>query len=91
MSQFDLAEKAGIGISYISKIEQGNRFPSLKTSIRLAKALNIEIYEIFDFRGLALDKQSPSKEFLELISLLESLPDHEIKLLLELARKLKAR
>jgi len=90
LSQFDLAEKAGIGISYISKIEQGNRFPSLKTTIKIAKALNVELCEVFNFKGLALDRERPSKDYLELIGLLKDLPDDEIKLLLELSRKLSS-
>jgi len=88
LSQFDLAEKAGIGISYISKIEQGSRLPSLKTSVRLAKALNVELFEIFNFRSRLLDKENPSKEYLELASLIDHLSNDEVTLFLGLARKL---
>jgi transcriptional regulator with XRE-family HTH domain len=91
MSQFDLAEKAGIGISYISKIEQGGRFPSIKTSLRIAKALNVELGEIFTFGDPAMEIERPSKEYLELLTVLQNLPHDDVKLLLELARRLETR
>jgi len=90
LTQFDLAEKAGIGISYISKIEQGIRFPSIKTSVRLAKALKVELAELFNFKARLLSKDHLSKEYLELTAILDMLSEEEVKLLLDLARKLSS-
>jgi transcriptional regulator with XRE-family HTH domain len=47
LSQADLAEKAGVSITFISNIERGNNYPLAGTICNLAKALNIEVWEIF--------------------------------------------
>jgi len=45
-SQADLAEKSGLSIVYLSDIERGNKWPYLDTLVKLATALNIEVYEL---------------------------------------------
>ena len=45
-SQADLAEKAGLSIVYLSDIERGNKWPYLDTMIKLAGALELEVYEM---------------------------------------------
>jgi transcriptional regulator with XRE-family HTH domain len=46
-SQADLAEKAGISITFLSNIERGNNFPLAGTLCSLAKALGVEVFELF--------------------------------------------
>jgi transcriptional regulator with XRE-family HTH domain len=46
-SQADLADKAGISITFLSNIERGNNFPLTKTLCSLAKALGVEVFELF--------------------------------------------
>jgi transcriptional regulator with XRE-family HTH domain len=46
-SQADLAEKADISITFLSNIERGNNFPLAGTLCSLAKALNVEVSELF--------------------------------------------
>jgi len=46
-SQADLAEKADISIPFLSDIERGNKWPYPDTLSRLAKALKVEVYELF--------------------------------------------
>jgi transcriptional regulator with XRE-family HTH domain len=46
-SQADLAEKANISITFLSNIERGNNFPQTGTLCSLAKALNVEVWELF--------------------------------------------
>ena len=45
-SQADLAEKSGLSIVYLSDIERGNKWPYLDTMVKLADALEIEVYEL---------------------------------------------
>jgi len=45
-SQADLAEKSELSIVYLSDIERGNKWPYLDTLVKLAKAFNVEIYEL---------------------------------------------
>lgn len=45
-SQADLAEKTGLSIVYLSDIERGNKWPYLDTLVKLAEALDTEVYEL---------------------------------------------
>jgi len=46
-SQADLAEKAGISITFLSNIERGNNYPQAGTLCNIAHALDVEIWELF--------------------------------------------
>ena len=47
LSQADLADRAGISITFLSNIERGNNFPQAGTLCNLAKALNVQVWELF--------------------------------------------
>lgn len=47
MSQETLSEKVGISSKYLSSIERGKENPTLDTLIRLSKALDVELYDMF--------------------------------------------
>ncbi|EHN13110.1 helix-turn-helix domain-containing protein [Clostridium sporogenes] len=48
MSFIDLSKKSGVNASYICKLERGvNKNPSLIICLKLAKALNTSIEELF--------------------------------------------
>jgi len=49
LSQEQLSEKADITPNYLSRIERGTENPTLDMFIRLANALGVEIWEMFDF------------------------------------------
>ena len=49
LTQAQLAEKVDLSVNYISQIETGIASPTLKTLSALAKALDVEIKELFDF------------------------------------------
>jgi transcriptional regulator with XRE-family HTH domain len=46
-SQADLAEKADISVTFLSNIERGNNFPLAGTLCGLAKALDVDVFELF--------------------------------------------
>ncbi|MCL2266635.1 MAG: helix-turn-helix domain-containing protein [Treponema sp.] len=46
-SQADLAEKADISITFLSNIERGLKFPKPDIMAKIAKSLDIEIYDLF--------------------------------------------
>lgn len=49
LSQEKLAEKAGISLDYLGKIEVSINKPGLKTIFKLANALEISLSELFYF------------------------------------------
>ena len=51
LTQEKLAEKAGISLDYLGKIEVNINKPGLKTLLKLADALNVPIEELF--KGLS--------------------------------------
>ncbi len=49
ITQEKLAEMIDVDNGYISKLEVGQNFPSIGTLEKIARALNIELYELFQF------------------------------------------
>lgn len=49
LTQEKLAEKCGISLDYLGKIEVNINKPGLKTILKLANALEVEIKTMFDF------------------------------------------
>jgi len=47
LTQAQLAEKAQVSTHYIALIELARNIPKVETIERLAKALNVEVYELF--------------------------------------------
>jgi transcriptional regulator with XRE-family HTH domain len=52
-SQADLAYEADISIPFLSDIERGNKWPYPDTLSKLAKALDVEVHELFRKEGAA--------------------------------------
>ena len=51
ISQEHLALESGIHPAYISKLERGEKCPTIDTLYRLAKALGIPVYKLIDIDG----------------------------------------
>lgn len=49
LTQEKLAEKCGISLDYLGKIEVNINKPGLKTILKLAEALSCEVKDLFDF------------------------------------------
>jgi transcriptional regulator with XRE-family HTH domain len=49
LSQEQVAEKAGISSNYLSRIECGKENPTLDMLIKHGEALEIDLWEMFDF------------------------------------------
>jgi len=47
LSQMELAEKADISIPFLSNIERSNKWPYPETLVKIAKALEVEVYTLF--------------------------------------------
>lgn len=56
LTQEALAELVGIDPKNISKIENGNNYPSAETITAIATALNVDIYELFVFNQIPYEQ-----------------------------------
>ena len=52
ITQEKLAEIIGVDNGYISKLEVGQNFPSITTLEKIAKALDVELYEFFQYTAI---------------------------------------
>ena len=52
LTQEKLAEKCGISLDYLGKIEVNINKPGLKTLLKISKSLNIPIKKLFEFNDV---------------------------------------
>ncbi len=52
LTQEKLAEKSGLSLDYIGKIEVNINQPGMKALIKIADALNVEMMSLFNFKDL---------------------------------------
>ena len=57
LSQEQLAEKADINAKYLSRMERGTENPTLDMLIKLSNALEVEMWEMFDFGHVVSQKE----------------------------------
>jgi transcriptional regulator with XRE-family HTH domain len=53
MSQGEFSEKAGMSPKYLSAIECGRKNSTVKTLEKIAKGLNVELFELFIFSKMS--------------------------------------
>ena len=58
LTQAVLAEKADISVIFLSSIERGTKYPKAETVARLAKVLEVEIFELF------IAKEAPAHQIM---------------------------
>lgn len=57
LSQEKLAEKANVNSKYLSRMERGTENPTLDMLIKLSHALDVEMWEMFDFGHVLSQKE----------------------------------
>ena len=57
LTQAQLAEKTNLSVNYVSEIETGIASPTLKTLLKLAQELDVEIKELFNFGQRTTSKE----------------------------------
>ncbi len=67
ITQEELEEKSGINAKYISAVECGQKNVTVKTLEKIAKGLEIEIYELFLFSEKLESKKATKKAIESLI------------------------
>ena len=87
MTQAKLAEKTNLSVDQISRIERGERAPSLESIEKISNALKIRSSELFNFddeETISLS-ENPS-ESLELWKLLKNKRPKQVKKITEIAK-----
>jgi len=87
MTQAKLAEKANLSIDLISRIERGDRAPSLESIEKISLALNVSPLQLFNFNNQEIKAlaDAPS-EVLELWKILKGIRSKQVKLITDIAR-----
>ena len=104
LSQSELAARAGVPFSYISRLENGHRLPAIEALEKLARALDTPLYRLFyddkvsinplvhtELRDRRTEPNRPSKwehKVEQLRTLLGDLLDEDRKLILHVAARM---
>ena len=84
LTQEALAEKVDLTPQYLSRLEGGHQSPSVETVAKLAEALNVELWELFD-----LGHQGSVKEVRErLRRLIQGSDEQKLRVALKLLHAL---
>lgn len=86
LTQAQLAEKANVSNDTISRIERGIRSPSFEVLERLAKALNVEVRELFNFSNRPFLKNKCPFELIDLLNYLADRKPKEIEMVRSIAK-----
>mgnify|MGYP001038114056 CR=1 FL=1 len=84
LTQEQLAELVGVDFRYISILETAKSFPSCDVIEKLASALNVDYYELFNF-DYDLTREEQEKKLINLVKLLDN---HKLYLLYKIAKDL---
>lgn len=82
LSQEQLAETVGLDSKFISKIEVGRSSPSLETMESIARALEVEIKDLFEFAHL----QAGGVKAEEIEKLLEGADEEKKRTIMKIIR-----
>jgi transcriptional regulator with XRE-family HTH domain len=104
LSQGDIEKRTGLLRCYISRVENGHTVPAIETLEKMARAMEVPLYQIFfdtdggDPKELALPKSATAKlsrrdasVISRLSKLVGRMDDRNKKLLVGFAQKLVAR
>jgi len=93
LSQHDIEKRTGLLTCYLSRVECGHTLPEVGTLERWAKALDLELYQLF-YQGkgepMAPEVAEPTRRNTRegsLLNLFRRMPERDRSLFLALARK----
>jgi transcriptional regulator with XRE-family HTH domain len=93
-SQGDIEKRTGLLRCYVSRVENGHTIPSLETLERWAKALEVEVYQLF-FEGEGKPEPVPAgamealdRRERELLGLFRRAEGADRKFVLDVARRM---
>ena len=86
LTQAQFAEKVGVSNDTISRIERGIRCPSFDVLERIAKGLNIEVRELFNFSNRKFLEAKCRLELIDLLNYLQDKGPNEIAMIYKISR-----
>lgn len=87
LTQSELAERVGLDSRHISRLETGKYYPSLDSLETMAKVLDVELMEFFQFPSMETEKQLRDS----LIEVALTAPEPVIRELVPIARNFMGR
>ena len=88
LSQDRLSEKIDKSVDTISNIERGKFAPRLDTALEIARALDVELFELFRVRDLPLSEMQRTKLLDEIFDLLQDQPEEILRFALSQTQQL---
>ena len=82
ITQEKLAELSGVSSNFISQIERGRNKCSLETISNLSSALNVPLYELFNFKRVNPTAKDSFAKRIEIM--LKNLPEKDKSLILDI-------
>src|SRR5208283_5088619 len=62
LSQGDIQNRSGLLRCYISRVENGHTVPALETLEKIARALEVPLYQLFYEEGPLVESPAPNKK-----------------------------
>ncbi len=96
-SQGDIEKRTGLLRCYVSRVENGHTVPNLATMEKWAKALDVELYQLFFFGEGKPKAPKPAEPAVlgrgdkEALRVFSRLAESDRRLLFSMARKMAAR
>jgi len=89
LTQEALAERAGTSAPYIARIEAGDRRPTIDVLAAVARSLDVPLWRLFASTRLTGQERGEVATRRELADALAGLDDQTIRLLVEVARRMR--
>jgi len=86
LTQAQFAERVGVSNDTISRIERGIRSPSFDVLERLAKTLDVEVRELFNFSNRKFLEAKCRLELIDLLNYLQDKDPDEIAMIYKISR-----
>ena len=90
LSQEHVAFSAEISSTFLGQVERGNKKPTIDTLVKISKALDVEIFDLFNFDApqFASGDKELNKNITSIITLLKSMDDESIEEILKVIKSM---
>ncbi len=88
LSQEHVAFSAEISSTFLGQVERGNKKPTIETLVKISKALDVEIIDLFTFDApqTIIDEKEQNKSVVAINTLLKSMDEESIEEILKVIK-----